>query len=77
MIIPVSFFLKMTVLSFEGDGLPNDLCGCHCQSQSELCIVKNPEDGDFHTSGDSTAEFSSIYYCLKKGVPRSLYEGGM
>lgn len=39
--------------------------------------MKNPEDGDFHTSGYCTAEFSSIFYCLKKRVPRSLYEGGM
>ena len=76
MIIPVSFFLKMTVChSFEGEGLPNDLCGCHCQSQSGLCIVKNPEDGDFHTSGDSTAEFSSIYYCLKKRCPKVTLRG--
>ena len=65
---------KNDCLSFEGDVLLNDLCGRHCQSQSELCIVKNPEDGDFHTSGDSTAEFNYIYYCLKKGVPRFRHE---
>ena len=36
--------------------------------------MKNPEDGDFHTSGDSTAEFNYIYYCLEKGVPRFRHE---
>lgn len=68
---------KNDCLLFEGDVLLNDLCGFHCQSQSELCIVKNPEDGDFHTSGDSTAGIQFHLLLSKKGVPRSLYEGGM
>ena len=42
-----------------------------------LCIVKNPEDADIHTSGDSTAGIQFHLLLSKKGVPRSLYEDGV
>lgn len=73
---PVSVFLKMTVCYWRAMYSLTNYAVVIVRAKVSLCIVKNPKDGDFHTSGDSTTEFSSIYYFPKKRCPK-VYEGGM